>query len=114
MRICALEVDGRCEVQALIESLPKRARNRLRVVFRLLAEQGRAGCDDTSFKQLESVVWEMKEHSASVRLFCFRHEHRLVVCTHGGAKPAGKARYRREIDRVLALYDRCRREGVLP
>lgn len=113
MRVCALEIDGRCEAEALIESLPRQARRRLRVVIRLIAEHGRAGCDDASFKQLESVVWEMKEHSASVRVFCFRHEHHLVVCTHGGAKPSGKARYRREIDKVLALHERCQREGVL-
>lgn len=114
MRICALEVDGRCDAQALVESLPRRAQKRLRVVFRLLAEEGRAGRDDTTFKQLESVVWEIKEHSASVRLFCFRYQHRLVVCTHGGKKPAGKARYRRDIEKVLALYRRCGEEGVLP
>ena len=114
MRICVLEVDGRCEVQTLAESLPRRAQKRLDVVFRLLAQKGRAGRDDTAFKQLDSVVWEIKEHSANVRLFCFRHEHRLVVCTHGGTKPAGNARYRREIEKTLKLYERCRKEGVLP
>jgi hypothetical protein len=109
-----LVIDGRCATEELIASLPRQAQRRFRKIFRLLAESGRAGREDASFKHLESSVWEMKEHSANVRLFCFRHQHRVIVCTHGDSKPGGNARYRREIEKVLRLHERCRIEGVLP
>lgn len=109
-----LAVDGRCATEEFLAMLPRQAQRRFRKVFLLLAESGRAGQEDTSFKQLESAVWEIKEHSANVRLFCFKHQHSIVVCTHGTEKPGGPAMYRREIEKVMRLYECCRREGVLP
>ena len=114
MRVLELEVDGRSGTRELMDSLPEQTQRRFRVMFRLLAETGRVGQGETGFRRLESVVYEIKEYSSNVRLFCFRWRHCVVVCTHGGKKPAGKAAYRREIDKVLRLYELCRREGVLP
>ncbi|MBN2464613.1 type II toxin-antitoxin system RelE/ParE family toxin [candidate division WOR-3 bacterium] len=113
VQVYALKQDERCQTLDFLKSLPRRALKRYRVVFRLIAAQGRAGREETSFKRLESDVWEIKEHSKNVRLFCFRHGTRLVVCTHGGPRPGGKAAYRREIDKVLALYRQCLEEGIL-
>jgi phage-related protein len=113
MSIEALDRDGRCEVRSLIAEFPPRSRKKLDAVFARLAEYGRTGPESTSFKRLSGVVHEVKEHSANVRIFCFVWQHRLVVCTHGARKPAGKARYRVEIDRVLRLYEECLQEGVL-
>lgn len=113
VQVCALKLDDRCQTLDFLSSLTPRAQKRYRVVFRLIAMQGRAGREEASFKQLESNVWEIKEHSKNVRLFCFRHKHRLVVCTHGGPKPGGNAAYQREVRKVLDLYKQCLDEGIL-
>lgn len=114
MRVLELEIDGRSGTREFFESLPWQAQSRFRVMFRLLAESGRVGRQESSFRRLESVVYEIKEHSSNVRLFCFRWGHCVIVCAHGRKKPAGKAAYRSEIDKVLRLYELCRAEGVLP
>jgi hypothetical protein len=114
LRVYELELDGRSETGKFMDSLSEQARRRFRNVFRLLAESGRAGQSETGFRRLESIVYEIKEYSSNSRLFCFRWRDCIIVCTHGGKKPAGEAAYRREIDKVLRLYDLCRREGVLP
>jgi hypothetical protein len=113
MSVEALVRDGRCATLDFIEGLPARSRRKLDAIFGQLAAAGRAGAGDTSFKHLAGQVYEMKEHSANVRVFCFVWQRWLVVCTHGSRKPAGKARYRIEIEKVQELYAECLREGVL-
>jgi len=112
--VCALVVNERDETAEYLGSLSPAGRKRLDYVFRRLAELGRVGFRDETLKRLEGVVWEIKEHHTSTRLFCFTSGRRFIVCTHAARKPAGRARYQAEIDKVLRLYDLCLAEGVLP
>jgi phage-related protein len=110
--VYALEVNGRCETYELLRSLPERAEQRLGYIFERLAETGWAGKGVESVRHLRGPVYELKEHSSNVRLYCFFHAGR-VVCTHGSAKRSGKARLNQEIDKVVRLYDLCVMEDVL-
>ncbi len=112
--VCALVVSERNETAEYLDSLSPAERKRLDYVFQRLAELGRAGFRDETFKRLEGVVCEIKEHRTNTRLFCFISGHRLIVCTHAVGKPAGRARYQVEIDKVQRLYELCLVEGVLP
>ena len=112
--VCALVVNERNETGEYLGSLSLAGRKRVDYVFRRLAEFGRAGFRDETVKRLEGVVWEIKEHQSNTRLFCFTSGHRLIVCTHAARKPAGRARYQVEMDKVQRLYELCLVEGVLP
>ena len=112
--VCALVVNERNETAEYLGSLSPAERRRVDYVFRRLSEFGRAGFRDETFKRLEGVVCEIKEHHTNTRLFCFTSGHRLIVCTHAARKPAGRARYQVEMDKVQRLYERCLVEGVLP
>jgi hypothetical protein len=112
--VCALVVNERNETAEYLDSLSPAERKRIDYVFRRLAESGRAGFHDETFKQLEGVVWEIKEHRTNTRLFCFTSGRRLIVCTHAARKPAGNARYQVEKGKVRRLYELCLAEGVLP
>jgi len=114
LAVCALVVNERNETAEYLGSLSQAERKRLDYVFRRLADLGRAGFQGETFKQLEGVVWEIKEHHTNTRLFCFASGHRLIVCTHAACKPAGRARYQAEMDKVRRLYELCLAEGVLP
>jgi phage-related protein len=111
--VCALVVNGRNETAEYLTALSPKGRKRLDYVFQRLAELGRAGFRDETFKRLEGVVCEIKEHGTNTRLFCFTSGDRLIVCTHAARKPAGNVRYQAEIDRVRRLYELCQIEGVL-
>jgi hypothetical protein len=114
LAVCALVVNERNETAEYLGSLSTAARKRLDYVFQRLAELGRAGFRDETFKRLEGVVCEIKEHRTNTRLFCFTSGHRLIVCTHAVGKPAGRARYQVEMDKVRRLHEVCLAEGVLP
>jgi phage-related protein len=112
--VCALVVNDRNETAEYLTALSPVERKRLDYVFQRLSEFGRAGFRDETFKRLEGVVCEIKEHRTNTRLFCFTSGHRLIVCTHAARKPAGNARYQVEMDKVQRLYELCLAEGVLP
>jgi hypothetical protein len=112
--VYALAVGDRCEVTEFIAGLDHRARKHLLYAFGRLAQTGWAGQGETVFKRLEAGVYEIKEHVSNSRVFCFLEGRRVVVCTHARPKPAGKARYRDEIDKVKAWRARCIAAGVLP
>jgi CHAD domain-containing protein len=112
--VCALVVNERNETAEYLGTLSPAERKRVDYVFRRLAELGRAGFRDGTFKRLEGVVCEIKEHRTNTRLFCFMSGHRLIVCTHAARKPAGRVRYHVEMDKVRRLYELCLTEGVLP
>jgi hypothetical protein len=112
--VYALAVDERCEVTEFVRGLDIRARKHLFHAFEWLAETGRAGQGETVFKHLEATVYEIKEHASNSRVFCFLEGRRVIVCTHARPKPAGKARYRDEIDKVKSWRARCIAAGVLP
>jgi plasmid stabilization system protein ParE len=116
MQVYDLEHDGRREAMDFIESQAAPAQSQLVKAFRLLAQTGRAGREEQMFKHLEGPVYEIKAHSANVRLYCFRHRHTVVVCTHGSTKPAGKETegYRNAVRKVERLLEECRTAGVLP
>jgi len=111
--ICALVVNELSETAEYLNALSPTGRKRLDYVFQRLAELGRAGFRDETFKRLEGAVCEIKEHATNTRLFCFTSGNRLIVCTHAARKPAGNARYRVEIDKVRRLHGLCLTEGVL-
>jgi putative component of toxin-antitoxin plasmid stabilization module len=110
--VYALERDGRCEAFEFLRGLPERAVCSLDAVFQRLAEVGSAGKGEERFRHLRGTVYELKEHSSGVRLYCFRHG-RFLVCTHGSAKRAGRARLNQEIDKVVRLYELCKTEAIL-
>jgi hypothetical protein len=113
LTVCALVVNGRSETAEYFNSLSPGGRKRLGYVLGRLAERGLAGFRDETLKRLDSLVYEIKEHRSNTRLFCFRSEARLVVCTHGARKPAGRARYQAEMAKVHRLYEQCLVEGAL-
>ena len=113
LAVCALVVDERNETAEYLTALSPVGRKRLDYVFQRLAELGRAGFREETFKRLEGVVCEIKEHGTNTRLFCFTSGNRLIVCTHAARRPAGNVRYQVEIDRVHRLYELCMVEGVL-
>ena len=96
-------MDGRCVALEFIRGLPVRAQQGIFTTVALLAERGWRLRNEARFKHLREDVYEIKEHSSNVRLFCFLHQGRLVVCTHGTRKPGGRGRYAREIEKVLRL-----------
>jgi len=116
MQVCDLERDGRREAMDFIESQATPAQSQFIKTFRLLAQTGRAGREEQRFKHLEGPVYEVKEHSVNARLFCFRWKGRVIVCTHGARKPAGKGtrQYQEAIQKVKRLLDECEAAGVLP
>jgi hypothetical protein len=67
---------------------------------------------ENSFRHLGEQVYEIKEHTIPLRLFCFVHRGRVVVCTHITKKP-GRKQLRNEIEKVKQLRARCLREGTL-
>ena len=116
MQIYDLERDGRREAMDFIESQATPAQSQFVKTFRLLAQTGRAGREEQRFKHLDGPVYEVKEHSVNARLFCFRWKGRVIVCTHGTRKPAGKGtrQYQEAIEKVKRLLDECEAAGVLP
>ncbi len=112
--VYALAVEGRCEVIDFIAELGPRAKKRLLYTIERLAETGWAGPGETVVKHLDAEVYEIKEHISNSRVFCFFEGRRAVVCTHARRKPAGKSRYRDEIDKVKSWRGRCIAEGILP
>jgi len=114
LSVCALVIDERSETAAYLDSLQPTSRKRLDYVFLRLAEHGLTSFRDETFKSLDGRVYEIKEHGSNTRLFCFRSGARLVVCTHAARKPAGRARYQVEVDKVHRLYELCLVQGVLP
>jgi hypothetical protein len=116
LSVCAFERDCRSEAMEFITGLDETAQRRFVKTFRQLAQTGRAGREEQRFKHLEGPVYEIKEHSVSARLFCFRWKAALVVCTHGIKKPAGKGtrQYQDAIDKVRRLLGECEAAGVLP
>jgi len=110
--VLALERDGRCETQEFLSALPERAVRSIDGVMQRLAEVGRAGKGEERFRHLRGPVYEMKEHSSGVRLYCFL-SGRVLVCTHGSPKRAGRARLNLEIEKVMETYELCTREGLL-
>lgn len=111
--VFALELNGRCETYELLRSLPSRAERRIGYIFERLAEVGWIGKSTENVRCLRRPVYEMKEHSSNVRLYCFFHGNRVVVCTHGSVKRSGKARLNQEIDKVVGIYELCLKEGIL-
>ncbi len=111
--VYALAVGDRCEVTQFIAGLDVRARQHLFHAFERLAQTGWAGQSGTVFKRLVADVYEIKEHVSNSRVFCFLEGRRVVVCTHARTKPAGKARYRDEIEKVRSWRARCIAAGVL-
>ncbi len=116
LSVCDLERDGRREAMEFIAGLDATAQRRFVKTFRQLAQTGRAGREEQRFKHLDGPVYEIKEHSVSARLFCFRWKTSLVVCTHGMRKPAGRGtrQYQDAIDKVKRLLCECEAAGVLP
>jgi len=110
-QVCALVVNDRNETAEYLNALALPARKRLDHVFRRLAETGSVGGE--TFKQLDDIVCEIKEHKSNTRLFGFVSRHCLVVCTHGARKPGGRARYQVEIEKVRRLFKLCLEEGVI-
>lgn len=108
--ICALVVNGRSDFREWFEQIGERPRKRLRAVMANLAEGGNGGGVER-FRHLAGRVYEIKEHSIPLRVFCFFHEDNLIVCTHGAKKPKPR-RLRDEIDKVEALRQRLTSEGV--
>ncbi|MEO0069387.1 MAG: type II toxin-antitoxin system RelE/ParE family toxin [candidate division WOR-3 bacterium] len=111
--IYALVINGRCEVLEFIAHLDARARKKLDVTLRRIAELGTAGYGQEVVKHLKGNVFEIKEHSSNCRLFCFFHRERLIVCTHMHRKPEGRARYNEEIRKVERLYQECMEAKIL-
>jgi hypothetical protein len=111
--VYALEVNGRCETYELLRSLPERAEQRLGYIIGRLAETGWAGKGAEGVRHLRGPVYELKEHSSNVRLYCFFHAGRVIICTHGSVKRSGKARLNQEIDKVVMLYELCKTEDIL-
>jgi hypothetical protein len=108
--VCALIVNDRCDFREWFEQIGERPRKRIRAVMVDLAEGGNGGGIER-FRHLTGQVYEIKEHSIPLRVFCFFHEGNLVVCTHGVTKPKPR-RLRDEIDKALALRQRLITEGV--
>jgi hypothetical protein len=115
MQVYDLERDGRRDAREFLDSLDTSAQSRLVKTFRQLAQTGRAGREEQRFKRLEGPVWEIKERSVNVRLFCFRWGNAIIVCTHGLKKPAGRGSevYRNAINKVKRLLEECTNAGVL-
>ncbi|HDQ99125.1 MAG TPA: hypothetical protein ENN51_02410 [candidate division WOR-3 bacterium] len=113
LRVCALELDGRCASLEFVRGLPVRAQQGIFATFALLAKCGWRLRNETRFKHLREDVYEIKEYSSNVRLFCFLHAGRLVVCTHGTRKPGGRGRYAREIEKVLRLHRMAEEQAVI-
>jgi len=108
--VCALIVNGRSDFREWFERIDEKPRKRIRAVMVSLAEGGNGGGVER-FRHLEGQVYEIKEHSIPLRVFCFFHEGNLVVCTHGVKKPKPR-RLRDEIDKTEALRQRLITEGV--
>ena len=111
--VFALAVNERCAARDCICDLQPRSQARVYRMLERLAEYGQVGREQHLVRRLEGSVFELKEHESSTRLFGFFHGTRVVVCTHGTRKPAGKAAYRTEIDKVKRLHQMCIDEGVL-
>jgi hypothetical protein len=109
--VCALLVDTRNETAEYLGSLALPARKRLDYVFRRLIETG--SVNEVTFKQLDGIVYEIKEHKSNTRFYCFLWRPNLIICTHGARKPAGRARYQVEIEKVKRWSELCLREGVI-
>jgi hypothetical protein len=111
--VCALVVDGRCLAVDFVDGLPERAQRHLMATLAMVAEVGWRMRNEARFKHLRGDVYEVKEHNSRARLFCFLHQGRLVVCTHGRLKPSGNREYNKEIVRVERLHLQCITERIL-
>jgi hypothetical protein len=111
--VYALAVNERCATRDCICDLQMRSQARVYRMLERLAEYGQVGREQHLVRRLEGSVFELREHESSTRLFGFFHGARVVVCTHGTRKPAGKAAYRAEIDKVKRLHQMCIDQGVL-
>ena len=112
-RVCALAIDGRCQVIDFLLGLPERAQQRIVATMAAVADDGWRFRNRTRFKHLRNDIYEIKDISSNVRLFCFMHGGRLVVCTHGESKPSSTKAYNRAIKKVQRLYKLCIDEGVV-
>lgn len=111
--IYALHVGNRCDTRDYLSRLERPDFRTLDVTIQRIAETGRAGHGETRFRRLKGTknVYEIKEHGSNTRLFCFRHGQRMVICTHGTAKP-GRKEYKDHIRRVERLYRQWLDEGA--
>jgi hypothetical protein len=109
--VYALLIDGRNAVRDALVRYEGPASRKLVAIMRWLSESLTLPREH-SFRHLGEHVYEFKEHMIPLRLFCFMHRGRIVVCTHITKKP-GKKQLRNEIEKVKQLRARCFREGVL-
>ena len=109
--VCALVIDGRNAMRDALARYEGRASRKLVAVLRWLAEYA-VPPREHSFRHPGEQVYEVREHTIPLRLFCFIQGGRVVVCTHVTKKP-GKRQLRNEIEKVKQLRVRCLREGVL-
>jgi predicted transcriptional regulator len=93
--VYALAVNERCAARDCICDLQTRSQARVYRMLERLAEYGQVGREQHLVRRLEGSVFELKEHESSTR------------------KPAGKAAYQTEIDKVKRLHQMCIDEGVL-
>jgi hypothetical protein len=104
--VLAFERDGRCETQEFLSTLPERTVRSLDGVCSAWPRSAEPARAKSAFATCEV------RHSSGVRLYCFL-SGRVLVCTHGGPKRAGRARLNLEIEKVMETYELCAREGLL-
>jgi mRNA-degrading endonuclease RelE of RelBE toxin-antitoxin system len=71
--------DGSCEVQVFLDSLDKSDRRKIDVLFEMMGEQGKIS-NKEKFKKLEGTDGIFEFKSFQIRLLCFLHHSRVIIC----------------------------------
>lgn len=95
--------DGKCPIQAFLDSLPSKVAQKVTWVLNLLEDLEFVPA--SYFKKLVGTeeIWECRIHfgSNAYRIFCFFVDNSVVVLTHGFAKKSQKTP-KNEIERAEA------------
>jgi phage-related protein len=86
--ICAIEENGKCEVQSFIDSLTESEQKKIVALLRFAAQNGVPGNTEKFKKLTAEDIYEFKAHQT--RIFCFFDKGRIIILSNGFTKKQNK------------------------
>ena len=95
-------VDGKSLFQDFYRKLDRKAKDRLAARIESLADNGPPK-NDRKFPHEGDGIYAIKDITTAVRVYCFFHEGRVIIITHGFLKKYQKSRNRGKNNLYKAL-----------
>jgi hypothetical protein len=109
VRVVALVVDGKCQVEEYLNEIDETYRIKLFANMRAFAKNGTLR-NTQKFRHLKGKICEFKADTDLPRVFCFLYED-MAICTHGKNKPHNNREYNIEINKVKKIQKNVERKN---